>query len=105
MAWDEKCIAWGIVTSHPFAVRAVEKITGFVCDVMLIAQHAESLVEAAGIPYVDASRLRITESKCVIDTEYFVEHEEVNKLVSVESDWRLGTLNDGEEFFAFVFRN
>jgi hypothetical protein len=105
MAWDEKCVAWGIVTSHPFAVRALEKITGFVCELKLIAQHAGAFVEAAGIPYVDSSRLCITESKSVIDTQYFVDHEEVNKLVSLESDWNLGTLNDGEEFFAVVFRS
>jgi hypothetical protein len=65
-------IAWGIVTLHPFAVRALEKITGFACNVKLNAHHAESLVEAAGIPYADASRLCITESKCVIDPEYFI---------------------------------
>jgi len=105
MAWDDRCTAWGIVTSHPFAVRALEKITGFKCSIELIAQQAESLIEEAGVPYIDASRLRISESKCAIDTEYFVDHEEVNSLVSAEADWLLGTLNDGEEFFAFVFRS
>ena len=105
MAWDEKCLAWGIVSSHPFAVRALEKMTGFVCDLKLIAQYAESLVQAAGIPYVHATRLRIAESKSVVDTEYFVDHGQVNQLVSMETDWRLGTLNDGEEYFAFVFRH
>jgi hypothetical protein len=100
---DAKTVAWAIVSCHPFAIRAVEKMAGCgVCNVKMISNFAEDLVKAADIPYVHACQLRISDLRCVIDTQYYVDHDEVNQLVCCLSDWKLGDLRDGEEYFAVI---
>jgi len=91
------------VSSHPHAVRALERAKSKSCDPKEISKHAESLITASGITYVQGCPLVLSADCSVINTHFFVDHTEVNELLNKESDWKLGPLNDGEEFFAFVF--
>jgi len=102
-AIDPRALAWGLATSHPHAVRSLERATKTKCNPSLIGLYASSLVEASGIPYVQNRRIVANESGSIIDTEFFVDHTEVNAFRSKESGWHMGSLNDGEEYLAFVF--
>lgn len=103
-AWDIQAdFACGLVTSHPHAVRALERATQRRCDPALIQQHAEGLVEASGIPYLRGCGLPRPGESCAINTCFFVDHTEVNQLLGCMRGWRLGSLLDGEEFFAATF--
>ena len=97
-------VAWGLVSSHPYAVRALERATGKVCVPQIMRKHAESLQKASEIPYVQDCSVTITETKSIIHTNYFVDHKEVNELLKNEANWTLGTLEEGDEFFAFTFK-
>ena len=85
------------------AVRALERAKGKRCNPTLISKHAHSLVAASGIPYVQNCPLHLSDGGAVVNTRFFVDHEEVDDLVRKEEDWRLGPLQEGEEFCAFVF--
>ena len=105
LAWATKepsaeDFACGLVTSHPHAVRALERATGRVCDKAGAEQHAVGLIAASGIPYVQGCT--VNDSK--IDTQFYVDHTEINKIVREQQrNWVLGDLPDGKEFFAFTF--
>ena len=105
-ARDDSALAWGIVSCHPFAIRALEKGIGKNCDLKRISQYAESIIKAAKVPYVELSMLRISDSKCkcAVDTQFYVDHYEVDRLASSEPDWKFGNLDQAEEYFAFIFR-
>ena len=75
------------------------------CSPSLISKHAAGLIAASGIPYDQGCPLRHSEEGSIIETTFFVDHTEVNKLLAEEEDWQMGPLNDGEEFFAFVFKD
>lgn len=93
--------ACGLVTSHPHAVRALERATVRLCDMDGVKQHAAGLIAASGIPYVQGC----TVADCKIDTQFHVDHTEINEFIRQEKNWMLGgkDLPDGKEFFAFTF--
>jgi hypothetical protein len=112
MVWAaDDDVASGLITSHPYAVRALEAATGERCQVAAIREHASALISASGVPYVQKL---VLESKGVtINTNFFVDHSEINLLIDQEIKrtddgrfpWELGTLPDGHEFFAFTFHS
>ena len=103
-AWDINAdFACGLVTSHPHAVRALERATRRVCDTEAIMAHGDGLAAASGIPYLKDLKVSVG---CKINTSFFVDHTEVNILIEEKiraGQWDLGRLQDGEEFFAFTF--
>jgi len=103
MCWQHDATAWGLVTSHPFAIKAMETASKRQCDPTLIAAHATSLVKTARVPYASASSIRCTSTQSLIDTRFYVDHSEVNAIVAELPNWRLGNLGEGDEFFAFTF--
>jgi hypothetical protein len=104
-AWTKDALAWGLMTSHPYAVRALESATQRKCDPQTISIYAKDLVKASGIPYFQKCQISINENHSLIHSEFFIDHTEVNEiLASLKSEWRLGTLGEGDEFFAFTFK-
>lgn len=104
MAWAvERFFAAGLVTSHPHAVRALERATERACSRDKIKDHAAELLHFSGVPYATGRQLRLDNGRCLIDTDFFVDHTEVEQTLAQMIDWRLGPLEDGKEFFAFVF--
>jgi hypothetical protein len=104
IAWGAgRFFAAGLVTSHPFAVKALERATERDCNRSLIEEHAADLVRHCNIPYVQGKQLCFEGGKCLVDTQFCVDHSEVEQLRARLSGWRLGPLEDGKEFLAFAF--
>ncbi|KAG5178017.1 hypothetical protein JKP88DRAFT_270620 [Tribonema minus] len=104
MAWAvDRYYACGLVTSHPHAVRALEAATERACDRSLAISSAQALISHSGIPYVSQALVHFEGGKCLIDTQFFVDHSEVEAVLSGITHWRLGPLEEGKEFFAFTF--
>ena len=102
-SWDiTSDFACGLASSHPHAVRALERATQRRCNPELTLQHAQSLVEASAIPYLQGCAIAST-GACTINTSYFVDHADVNRLAAAAPDWRLGALAGGEEYLAVTF--
>lgn len=105
-SWDiDSTFACGLVSSHPHAVRALERATGRLCNPALVMQHADHLITASCIPYMQNSTVSQPAGSggCTIDTGFLVDHTEVNKLISTQPNWELGELPEGHEFIAFTF--
>ncbi len=104
--------AWGIVTSNPYAVRALEKTSNRRCMPVLIKQHADEIISEIGktdTPFVlESTRFYFDNGVPELDTEFFVDRSDLEKKIhsvtSKEKEWLLGELKDGCEWFAFTFR-
>lgn len=99
--------ACGMATSHPHAVRAMEKVFGARCEPAVASTLAEPFVASCGIPYIIQGaprRVSATPPSSVIDTRFFVDHAEVDALRASMPNWHLGELNEGEEFFVLAVR-
>jgi GNAT superfamily N-acetyltransferase len=105
MAWDVSAVdGCGIVTSHPHAIRALEKATRRRCKPGML-NLARSLIAASHIPYLQDKTILCSPpgSMCQIDTGFFVDHISVNVLMPAQpSRLVLGPLEDGHEFVAFT---
>jgi hypothetical protein len=78
---DQAC---GIVSSHPYAVRALERATGRQCSPELINQYAKELIECSRVPYVQGKELRICSRMSSINTQFPVDHSELLTLLEKE---------------------
>lgn len=47
--------------------------------------------------------LVVSGKESIIKSNFHVDHTEVNQLIAKDPSWALGTLEDGDEFFAFIF--
>ncbi len=107
MAWDVTAVAGcGIVSSHPHAIRALEKATRRHCKPGMI-EDARSLIAASHIPYLQGRNIHCKQpyNMCQVDTGFFVDHTNVNQLIpSQPSRLGLGPLEDGNEFVAFTLK-
>ena len=101
--------AWGLVTSNPYAVRALERITHRRCYPAEIEAHQGELDEVGReIPYVQGKRMSFGPERSAIQTEFYISHALLpGKLEAVKKTgaWRLGTIGEGEEWLAFTFRD
>ena len=103
-SWTRDNIAWGLVSSHPHAVRALERAVQRICIPQIISKYATDLIKDCEIPYILNCEISITGSQSVIHSKFFVDHNEVNELLKKEKNWGLGKIDEGDEFFAFVFK-
>ncbi|EFJ38393.1 hypothetical protein SELMODRAFT_437314 [Selaginella moellendorffii] len=86
-------VAAGLVSSHPYAIRALESATNTRVDPSFLTQHAVGIIRSSQVPYIH--KREITGFR--INTEFFVDHTEVNAIRDGDPDWKLGSLEDGEE--------
>ncbi|XP_024527922.1 uncharacterized protein LOC9636095 [Selaginella moellendorffii] len=86
-------VAAGLVSSHPYAIRALESATNTRVDPSFLTQHAVGIIRSSQVPYIH--KREITGFR--INTEFFVDHTEVNAIRDGDPDWMLGSLEDGEE--------
>jgi GNAT superfamily N-acetyltransferase len=114
--WKDDHYAFGLCTSNPYTIRAMERATGRRCDSGEIQKNIKVLRTFANthVKYTSGRTIKVdydsATSKSVIDTQFFVDHSDIpEKLHSVlqkSSHWRLGkSLNEGEEWFAFTFKS
>ena len=107
MIWaSEHTTVCGLVTSHPYAVKALEKACLLHCDPRRILVNAEELLKQSPVPYVRGRPIVSNEHQSVIGTDFDVDHTDIQKILTESRDsWRLGELADKWEFFAFVFED
>lgn len=96
--------ACGLVSSHPYAIRALEKACACQCDRTSIDKYYKEFMYNSRLPYINSSMtLSISGT---VDTEFNVDHGELLKIIEKEKElcrWNFGDLLDGHEFFAFCF--
>jgi hypothetical protein len=98
-----------MATSHPHAVRAMERAIGVVCSAAATTTPiADASLAACGIPNGQGQSMRICESApdevCTMDTRFFVERREVDGLRAAMASRTLGALGEGDEYLALTFR-
>lgn len=99
--------AVGIASSHPHAVRAVERAFNTTYRIPESDSFARLLIESSEVPHLQGCRVRISKSPptSAIDTQFFVDHTEVRKAADELIDWNVGSIGDGEEYIAVFFRD
>lgn len=104
--------AWGVLSSTPYAIRALEKATRRRCVPKRIKKHMGMLISfgSKNISYVSKDmKVEITDVASSCDTNFFSDHskvdERINKVSSNSTPWLLGPLKEGWEWFAFTFRD
>jgi SAM-dependent methyltransferase/GNAT superfamily N-acetyltransferase len=102
--------AWGLVTSNPFTVRALEKATRRrVAPERIQASIQTLLTGGTQVPYVNPTIETICDATTArINTDFCVDHSDLPekiRRVSSCSTWTLGELPEGWEWVAFTFRD
>ena len=101
--------AWGIATSSPYAVRALEKATRRRCTPLTIqSKFADVSSFLSEIFYLADQPTRLGEKESVIDSEFHVDHDHVQRQldkISKKQPWDLGSIGEGEEWIAVTFRD
>jgi hypothetical protein len=105
LAWDgANTFACGLVSPHPFAVRCLERMAGVRCDLALTQLHGPSIAAACGIDSIARSRLVLTQSTSILQSNFFVDRAaESTEPAATLQDWQQGALEDGQEYFALCF--
>lgn len=103
--------AWGIVTSNPYAVRALETATRRESIPVIISDNLDAVMLAAeNTTYITQDiEKKINDVCSQLNTKFNVSHDRIEeRLANVTKDgrkWRLGdTLDEGWEWAAFTFR-
>jgi GNAT superfamily N-acetyltransferase len=92
--------ACGIVSSNPYAVRALERALDRRCDPVGSLLRAGDLFLESRVPHLQGRK----RSGLTVDTGFFVDHTGVRSALDHPS-WkdRMGELADGHEYFALIF--
>ena len=105
--------AWGLITSNPYAVRALEKATRRICDPQYISGNGRvgKLLNFASkkVHYIDAGIERKTDAATAqVNTNFCVDHSNIESKIKTLKDkgidWKMGALQECWEWFAFTFR-
>lgn len=103
---------WGIVSSNPYAIRALEKATRRRATPVRIKKNLTRLrrIGKEYVPYInDNTEVMVDENHSQINTNFFVSHEETQQrlknVISENIPWLLGMLDEGWEWFAFTFKD
>lgn len=104
--------AWGLLSANPYAIRALEKATRRRCDPERIRENIHELKDLGEkrVHYVAADREIVVDNReSRIDSAFYLDLSELPEMLrSVDSEanpWRLGSLPEGWEWFAFTFRD
>ncbi len=104
--------AWGILTSSPYAVRALEKATRRRCDPQRIKKNYRMLLNfgTKNVDYVNAEmEIVVTDDSSLVNTNFLADHSQLNEMIknvsTAETQWTLGNLKEGWEWFAFTFND
>lgn len=97
--------AVGLISSHPHAVRALERATNRKATRKTAKALATTLMTASAVPYLQGHSPCFDNGRCVVRNNFFVDHGYVNEeLLRLQQgqQWRLGPLEEGEEFLAII---
>ncbi|RPD76327.1 hypothetical protein L226DRAFT_559440 [Lentinus tigrinus ALCF2SS1-7] len=117
-AAQPNCTAMGLASTHPASCLALTKaahVSMLHLDLSFIQQHAKSILATSPVCYIRTARLRgsLFEKDgdpavvSLANTEYFVDHAEPRAALEKwesrsSSEWPLGKLLSGHEFFVVV---
>ncbi|GAM24753.1 hypothetical protein SAMD00019534_079280 [Acytostelium subglobosum LB1] len=94
--------AAGLASCNPYAVKALERASGLKCNLELSQQHGPSILQCSNLSYLPKEvdvHVNALQSHSYIDTNYFVDHDEVLDALNKVDIWRLGdNLPEGYEF-------
>ncbi len=94
--------AWGLATANPCTVRTLESATFRICDPEMIYVNFPSIQEMGDdISFVEDSAYEVTEFKSQLNSRFFVDNSDYDGIEEYEK--RLGKLEPGREWLAFVF--
>ena len=104
--------AWGILSSNPYAIRALEKATYRRVNPSIVKSN-QGTIKNFGIENVsylnDNTEFVITNNNCKVNTEFPSDISKVGeKLDNVTSKgipWLLGDIDEGWEWLAFTFNS
>jgi hypothetical protein len=76
---------FGLVTSHPHAVRALERAMRYKCH-NVHPNNVKEILERSGISYLHPSKIGIhcSETQCILNTKFYVNHDETQKALDRE---------------------
>jgi len=100
-------VAWGLATFNPHSVKALERASQRRCDLTLTSLHARPLIESSRIPYFtdNGCETTIDGGRSLIHSRFFLDHTQVDAYRrELGEDWRQGVLGEGDEYFAFIFK-
>ena len=102
--------AWGIMSSNPYAIRALEKATYRRVNPSSMKKKEQSIIKFGieNVSYLDdKTEFIVTSKNCKVNTKFPSDLSKVHeKLFNVTKDdipWLLGTIEEGWEWFAFTF--
>jgi len=90
----------GLVSSHPYAIKSLERSTERFVDPEINQRYAEDIIRSSNVPYLKDAKIYDN----VIDTNFDVDHKEINDILNQLNDWKLGTLPDKFEFIGLIIR-
>ena len=98
--------AWGIVTSSPCTVEALEAATFRRCDAGRISKNARFVAREVfpSVPFLAKSEWRTDGRSSVVDTRFFTDRTSM-PVARRRVEGRLGRIAEGEEWLAFTFRD
>lgn len=98
---------WGLVTANPYALRALETATRRRCEPEAIKANLDTLLQfGEAIPYIAGKSTRVGDGESRIDTRFFVDHSQLERMMENASQterWQMGEIGEGEEWLAFTF--
>ena len=95
--------AWGLATTNPCTIKALENATFRKVSAGVIQNHLSDLKEVfADVPFADYDHLEVDEDTSLINSRFFVDYSSVVTPERI-NDLGLGEIKPGYEWFAFVF--
>jgi len=102
--------AWGIMSSNPYAIRALEKATYRRVQPLAMKKKEQRIIKfgVENVSYLDETTdFVVTAKNCKVNTKFPSDISRVDeKLANVTKDgipWLLGEIEEGWEWFAFTF--
>ncbi|NGZ25316.1 MAG: GNAT family N-acetyltransferase [Magnetococcales bacterium] len=104
--------AWGLASSNPYAIRALEKATRRRCDPLRIKAHKNLILNFGKqrVSYIQQAKETVVgKTQSVINTNFHVDHSQIGsmiaKVTTENKNWSLGPLQEGWEWLAFTFQD
>lgn len=90
-----KNCAFCIVSSSPFAIQALEKAVGGQ-SVKYSSDKLQDIFKASKVPHLQLQSDDFFEN--TVNTHFFLNCAQIQDHIAKQSNWELGTLDDGHEF-------
>jgi GNAT superfamily N-acetyltransferase len=100
---------WGIASSNPFAIRALESAVGKKADPEVIKNWCKNNFVDLGksVKYLQGVPHLVRAADSTVDTSFYVDREAIQAYIEsngVLMDWKLGNVEYGEEWIAVILK-